>query len=104
MTTIYEIFEERRKLLREKYFYLGEVKVTPYNAEDTEVAKIVEELYGNTLKKSEEDLRQSFIAMVEGQLAYWQGEVSKRGVIGYQIIIQDQISRLESELIRLKEN
>jgi len=56
------------------------------------------------------ELRQSFIAMVEGRIEYlkdviksfkWKNFASRADI---EIVLENEISRLESELLKLKDN
>ena len=102
MTTIYETYLERVKITR-----------SIFQVYDPE---FVDEIVLN--------LRQSFIAMVEGRIQLLKNSIEKtlpiilsdkdvdymyslaqfNKMVGYNLALEDQISRLESELIKLKEN
>jgi hypothetical protein len=81
MTTIYETYTEQSEKLN-TMLYIN------LNVSQTDIEKF---------------LRQSFIAMVEGELKILKNQM---GVAGndYNDAIDAQISRLESELSRFKEN
>jgi hypothetical protein len=96
MTTIYEIYEGRVKLLEDEFGY--DLNYLPMHQ-----------------KKSIFDfLRQSFIAMVEGEIRLLKRQQSEHcgkkdclqsvcaNRANQNIVLKDQISRLESELKQLK--
>jgi hypothetical protein len=96
MTTIYETYLERVKVLE---------KVAVYTNEYGYVHQVPK--YENI----KETLRQSFIAMVEGEIEENNNktyELRQEKKLNFQqgelFILRDQISRLESELDKLKNN
>jgi hypothetical protein len=94
MTTIYEIYENKVKEFDERHPTVR--CVTPAYAFESDTVSIKQ-------KDAQLFLRQSFIAMVEGEIE----ELRKvQGEWDFEVggFIEYQISRLESELLKLKEN
>jgi hypothetical protein len=95
MTTIYETYLERVKSLEDEFYsasvFCGCHEGDLYNA------------FPEALKDLKNHLRQSFIAMVGGMIKEKRRILEEGAHCEVFDYVQSEVSRLESELIRLRE-